>query len=126
MAPMVPFITEHVWQKLVRVAEPNSGLSVHLEDFPKSDKAVIDEKLSNSVRLSRRLVELGRAARAESKVKIRQPLSRALVAANGWQAMPKEIREHISDELNVLQIDDLSAAGGDLVDISIKANFKNL
>jgi isoleucyl-tRNA synthetase len=126
MAPMVPFITEHVWQKLVRVADPNSGLSVHLEDFPKSDQTAIDEKLSNSVRLSRRLVELGRAARAESKVKIRQPLSRALVAANGWQAMPKEIQAHISDELNVLQIDDLSAAGGDLVDISIKANFKNL
>jgi isoleucyl-tRNA synthetase len=40
--------------------------------------------------------------------------------------MPPEIREHISDELNVLNIDDLSAAGGDLVDISIKANFKSL
>ena len=126
MAPMVPFITEHVWQKLVRVAESDSGISVHLEDFPHSDSSAIDSKLANSVRLSRRLVELGRAARAESKVKIRQPLSRALVAASGWQTMPTEIREHISDELNVLAIEDLSAAGGDLVDISIKANFKSL
>jgi isoleucyl-tRNA synthetase len=126
MAPMVPFITEHVWQKLVRVAEPSVGLSVHLEDFPVADKSAIDSKLADSVRLSRRLVELGRAARAESKVKIRQPLSRALIAANGLSAMPSEIREHISDELNVLNIDDLSAAGGDLVDISIKANFKSL
>jgi isoleucyl-tRNA synthetase len=126
MAPMVPFITEHVWQKLVRVAEPSVGLSVHLEDFPVADKSAIDSKLADSVRLSRRLVELGRAARAESKVKIRQPLSRALIAANGLSAMPPEIREHISDELNVLNIDDLSAAGGDLVDISIKANFKSL
>lgn len=126
MAPMVPFITEHVWQKLVRVAESEAGLSVHLEDFPTSDASQIDSKLANSVRLSRRLVELGRAARAESKIKIRQPLSRALIAATGLSVMPAEIREHISDELNVLEIDDLSSAGGDLVDISIKANFKSL
>ena len=126
MAPMVPFITEHVWQKLIRIAEPESGISVHLENYPVADQSLIDRKLAESVRLSRRLVELGRAARAESKIKIRQPLSRALVAANGLAAMPIEIRTHISDELNVLNIDDLGAAGGDLVDISIKANFKSL
>lgn len=126
MAPMVPFITEHVWQKLIRVAEPSSSVSVHLENFPNFNQDAVDAKLSNSVRLSRRLVELGRAARAESKIKIRQPLSRALVAANGWKEMPEEIRGHISDELNVTLIEDLSAADGDLVDISIKANFKNL
>jgi isoleucyl-tRNA synthetase len=126
MAPMVPFISEHVWQELVRVAEPNSGLSVHLENFPVSNSALIDAKLSNSVRLSRRLVELGRAARAESKVKIRQPLSRALVAASGLANMSDEIKSHISDELNVLQVDDLSKTEGDLVDITVKANFKSL
>ena len=126
MAPMVPFITEHVWQSLIRVAQPESGISVHLENFPVSDTSKIDTKLSNSVRLSRRLVELGRAARAESKIKIRQPLSRALVAATGLEKMPDEIRAHISDELNVLLVEDLSNAGGDLVDISIKANFKSL
>ena len=126
MAPMVPFITEHVWQKLIRTAEPQSNLSVHLENFPIADISLIDKELSSSVRLSRRLVELGRAARAESKIKIRQPLSRALVAANGWQKMPLEIRTHISDELNVLEIEELSSTSGDLVDISIKANFKSL
>ena len=82
--------------------------------------------MSESVRLSRRLVELGRAARAESKVKIRQPLSRALVAAPGWQSMNPEIQEHISDELNVSKIEDISVAGADLVNISVKANFKSL
>ena len=126
MAPMVPFITEHVWQVLIRVAEPNQKESIHLEDFPNSDLSKIDSKLSESVRLSRRLVELGRAARAESKVKIRQPLSRALVAAPGWQSMNPEIQEHISDELNVLKIEDISVAGADLVNISVKANFKSL
>ncbi|MEI6038431.1 MAG: DUF5915 domain-containing protein, partial [Actinomycetes bacterium] len=126
MAPMVPFITEHVWQELVRVAEPTECESVHLAHFPQSEPARIDEELSSSVALSRRLVELGRAARAESKIKIRQPLGRALVSAQGWEKMDSEIRTHIAEELNVLKMDELSSAGADLVDISIKANFRSI
>jgi isoleucyl-tRNA synthetase len=126
MAPMVPFITEHVWQEMIRNLEPNETESVHLANFPISDSSKIDEKLSKSVRLSRRLVELGRAARAESKVKIRQPLARALVAANGWDEMDQEIRAHISDELNVQSLDEIASAGADLVSISVKANFRTI
>jgi isoleucyl-tRNA synthetase len=126
LAPMVPFISEHVWQELVKVAEDTEGESVHLANFPVSNKGLIDDQLSTSVALSRRLVELGRAARAESKVKIRQPLARALIAASGWQKMPPQIQADIADELNILQIADISAAGADLVDISIKANFKSI
>ena len=126
MAPMVPFITEHVWQEMIRNLEPNESESVHLANFPISEPSQIDEKLSKSVRLSRRLVELGRAARAESKVKIRQPLARALVAANGWDEMDQEIRAHISDELNVQNLDEIASAGADLVSISVKANFRTI
>ena len=126
LAPMVPFIAEHVWQDLVKIAESEQSESVHLANFPIADSKLIDESLSNSVALSRRLVELGRAARAESKVKIRQPLARALIAATGWEKMPAEIQADIADELNILKIADISAAGADLVDISIKANFKSL
>lgn len=126
MAPMVPFITEHVWQEMVRNLEPEESESVHLTNFPISDPSRIDERLSKSVRLSRRLVELGRAARAESKVKIRQPLARALVAANGWADMDLEIRSHISDELNVQSLDEIASAGADLVSISVKANFRTI
>jgi isoleucyl-tRNA synthetase len=126
MAPMVPFITEHVWQQLIRKVDPNSSLSVHLSDFPVADPTLIDSKLSSDVALTRRLVELGRAARAQSQVKIRQPLSRALIAASGWKSLSTELRDQISDELNVEQLDDLSAAGSDLVDVSIKANFRSL
>ncbi len=126
LAPMVPFIAEHVWQELVKVAQNEQSESVHLANFPISDSKLIDEALSASVALSRRLVELGRAARAESKVKIRQPLARALIAAAGWEKMPAEIQSDIADELNILKIADISAAGADLVDISIKANFKSL
>ena len=126
LSPMIPFISEHVWQELVRVAEPGAPESVHLTDFPVTNTELVDLKLSRSVQLSRRLVELGRAARAESKIKIRQPLGRALVAAAGFSAMDDEIRAHISEELNVLHLDDLANADGDLVDVSIKANFRTI
>ncbi|MEY3168968.1 MAG: hypothetical protein RL421_211 [Actinomycetota bacterium] len=126
MAPMVPFITEHVWQKLIREVEPSEVLSVHLADFPAVDKSAIDLRLSKDVALTRRLVELGRAARAQSQVKIRQPLSRALIAASGWKSLSPELREQIADELNVEHLDDLASAGSELVDISIKANFRSL
>jgi isoleucyl-tRNA synthetase len=126
MAPMVPFISEHVWQVLIRKVEPTAPLSVHLADFPIADKSSIDEQLSSDVALARRLVELGRAARAQSQVKIRQPLSRALISASGWKKLDSELKEQISDELNVENLDDLASAGSDLVDISIKANFRSL
>jgi isoleucyl-tRNA synthetase len=125
MAPMVPFITEHVWQILIRKVNPNLALSVHLADFPISNDGAVDAKLSSDVALARRLVELGRAARAQSQVKIRQPLSRALIAASGWKNLAQELKDQISDELNVERLDDLSSAP-DLVDISLKANFRSL
>jgi isoleucyl-tRNA synthetase len=123
---MVPFISEHVWQSLIRVAEGEQIESVHLANFPVADKSSVDEKLSNAVALSRRLVELGRAARAESGLKIRQPLSRALVSATGWEQMSQEIKTHIAEELNILKVDGIQVAGTDLVDISVKANFRTL
>ncbi len=126
MAPMVPFITEHVWQVLIRKVNPSSQTSVHLADFPISNSSEVDLKLSSDVSLTRRLVELGRAARAQSQVKIRQPLSRALISASGWKNLSPELKDQISDELNVENLDDLSSAGSDLVDISIKANFRTL
>jgi len=126
MSPLVPFITEHVWQSLITVGESDVVESVHLSSFPESDATKIDEKLSSSVALSRRLVELGRAARAESKIKIRQPLARALIAANRWVDMDPEIREHIQDELNVAKLDLLSDESEGLVSISIKANFRSI
>ena len=126
MSPMVPFITEHVWQVLIRAGEAQASESVHLSNFPVSNPDLINHSLGEQVALSRRLVELGRAARAESKIKIRQPLGRALVSAPGFATMDQEIREQITDELNVLTLDDLSTQGEDLVNVSIKANFRNI
>ena len=126
LAPMVPFIAEHVWQSLIKVAEADQVESVHLADFPVANEKIIDENLSTSVALSRRLVELGRSARAESGVKIRQPLSRALVSAPGWAKISEEIKTHIAEELNILKLDGIHVAEADLVDVSVKANFRTL
>jgi isoleucyl-tRNA synthetase len=126
MSPMVPFITEHVWQNLILAGEPSAPESVHLSSFPQGDSSRVDQALSSSVALSRRLVELGRAARAESKIKIRQPLARALVAASGWAEMNPELREHIQDELNVARLDLLGEESDELVNVSIKANFRTI
>ena len=126
LAPMVPFISEHVWQELVRPVDSGVATSVHLTNFPVANPADIDTKLSAQVALTRRIVELGRAARAESGIKIRQPLQRALIAASGWAALPTDMREQIADELNVADLADIADADGDLVDISIKANFRTL
>ena len=126
MSPMVPFITEHVWQELIKPVESDAATSIHLTTWPEIDEALIDEKLRDQVALTRRIVELGRAARAESSVKIRQPLGRALIAASGWSNLPADMRDQIADELNVQELEDIANASGDLVSVSIKANFRAL
>ena len=126
LAPLVPFITEQVWQELVRTTDPSAQTSVHLANWPIAQSSAIDVNLGSQVALTRRIVELGRATRAESGIKIRQPLGRALIAASGWSTLPEQMREQIADELNVQTLEDIASADGDLVDISVKANFKSL
>jgi isoleucyl-tRNA synthetase len=126
LAPMIPFIAEQSWQELIRVANPSAAISVHMTDFPVADQSLINSDLNKQVAMTRRVVELGRSARAESGVKIRQPLQRALISASGWSTLPVEMKEQISDELNVIDLADIADADGDLVDVSIKANFKSL
>jgi isoleucyl-tRNA synthetase len=126
LSPMVPFITEHVWQEVVKPADASAADSVHLTDFPIADRAQINTELNAQVAMTRRVVELGRAARAESAIKIRQPLQRALISAPGWVKLPSDMREQIADELNVIDLADIADADGDLVNISVKANFKSL
>ena len=126
MAPLTPFITERVWQDMVVPVTPDAPESVHLADWPKADLPSIDPTLSQQMTLVRRLVELGRATRAESGVKTRQPLSRALIAATGFEALSAELRGQITEELNVSSLATLSEVGGSLVDTTAKANFRAL
>ncbi|HEY5421588.1 MAG TPA: DUF5915 domain-containing protein, partial [Marmoricola sp.] len=126
MAPMAPFITERVWQDLFAATSSEVDESVHLASWPRIGGELVDEELSAGVRVARRLVELGRAARAEAKVRTRQPLSRALVGTTAYQALDEALRREVAEELNIGTLEALSAAGADLVDHSAKGNFRAL
>jgi isoleucyl-tRNA synthetase len=123
MAPVVPFVTERIWQDVVRPWGPDLPESVHLAAWPKVDGAFVDDELARQVALVRRVVELGRSARAGSKVRNRQPLGRALVGAPGWRELTDELRGQVADELNVHGFEELA---GDLVERSAKGNFRAL
>ncbi|MEZ0071841.1 isoleucine--tRNA ligase [Planotetraspora sp. GP83] len=123
MAPLVPFLTDYVWDVLRGAGAPPS---VHLATWPEVNGALLDSVLSERMALVRRLVELGRSARASSSVKTRQPLGRALIGAPGWATLPGELRELIADELNVQRLEDMSGFSADLVTFTVKPNFRAL
>ncbi len=124
MAPLVPFVTERVWQDLVRPVRSSAPVSVHLADWPSA--GAVDDELSAQVTVARRVVELGRAARAEAKVRTRQPLALALVGAPGWSSLPEDLRQEVAEELNVLRLQGLVEAGEELVEYAVKPNFRTL
>jgi isoleucyl-tRNA synthetase len=123
MAPFTPFITERVWHDLFTADDSDS---VHLQSWPTAEPTLISDQLEAHMDTVRRVVELGRAARAESGVKTRQPLGRALVAAPDWATMEPALHEQVAAELNVLEVTSLDGVDTDLVDISVKANFREL
>jgi isoleucyl-tRNA synthetase len=123
MAPITPFVTERVWQDLVVAVDPEAPASVHLAEFPKADPALLDPALGEHMAVVRRLVELGRSARVESGMKVRQPLARALAAANGFADLPDELLAEIAAELNVGTV---GPVAGSFVDTTAKANFRAL
>jgi isoleucyl-tRNA synthetase len=125
MAPLTPFVTEKVWQDLFVATGTDIPQSVHLTAWPVADESLIETGLQQSMALTRRLVELGRSARAEAKVKIRQPLSRALISSASYDQLTDELRAEITAELNIGQVGTFAGAG-DLVDYSAKGNFRNL
>jgi isoleucyl-tRNA synthetase len=138
MAPLVPFVTERVWGDLFASTSDELPESVHLAAWPRIDGSLVRDDLAEQMKLVRRLVELGRATRATSGVKTRQPLARALVAAPGWSELPDELRAQVADELNVLDVQSLARADGSdeaepaggvgqaPVDVLVKANFRAL
>src|SRR5258706_6963709 len=123
MAPVVPFLTDHVWGILRSGEDPGS---VHLATWPEPGQGLVDRELAAQMGLVRRLVELGRAARAAASLGIRQPLPRALVGAPGFADLPGELRDQVASELNVRTLEPLGDVTGDLVDYVVKPNFRAL
>lgn len=125
MAPLVPFITERVWQDLFVASDPSAPTSVHLADWPVADSSLVDEELERHMQVTKRLVELGRAARAEAKVKTRQPLARMLVPSQAHAQLDEALVAEIAAELNIETVESFASAG-DVVDYSAKGNFRAL
>jgi isoleucyl-tRNA synthetase len=121
LAPFVPFITERVWQLVVRPGDASAPDSVHLATWPLPDPGLVDPVLSGQVATARALTEAGRAARKAHGLRVRQPLGRALVGA----VLPRELLDDIADELNVKVLQPLDADSG-VVDVQVKPNFREL
>jgi isoleucyl-tRNA synthetase len=102
LAPIIPFITEAMYQNLVRSVFPQSYESVHHTHWPESDNAVFDQKLVYQMDVARRISSLGLSARNNANLKVRQPLAKVLVhVREGSAELPAELVEIVADELNV-------------------------
>jgi isoleucyl-tRNA synthetase len=103
LAPFTPFLAEEIYQNLVVSVYPQAPDSVHLADFPVADKSKIDQRLSDDIRLAIKVSSLGRAARSQAGIKVRQPLARVIVslASNKEQESLERLKPQILEELNV-------------------------
>jgi isoleucyl-tRNA synthetase len=126
LAPYVPFTAERLWQDLVVPVDPDAPDSVHLAGWPAVDPAAADPALSAAMAEVRRLVGLGRQARTEARLKVRQPLARALIT------VPDRLREGVAGlldlvaaELNVKQVGFAEGEAG-LVAFRLTPNFRKL
>lgn len=116
IAPVVPFISEEIYTALTNQE------SVHLAKFPKCDDKLIDEKIEEKMDLVRDLISLGRNVREEAKIKVRQPISEAILDGKNKNIIG-DLTELIKEELNVKEIkfaDDLSI----YMNYEVKPNFK--
>ncbi|MBI4898094.1 MAG: isoleucine--tRNA ligase [Actinobacteria bacterium] len=131
LAPFTPFIADEIYCALTPAAqaEPSADQpadSVHLTDFPTADPAKRDQRLETTMSTARGAVELGRAARAQAKVKLRQPLAEAVVvAADDERSAIGRFESLICDELNVKSIRYVTDAD-ELARVELRANFKAL
>jgi isoleucyl-tRNA synthetase len=141
LAPFIPFLADEIHRNLATgtsmtetsgaVAEAAAAgygpvASVHLRDFPAVDDRLADPGLEQSMEAVRLTVELGRAARAQAKAKVRQPLRRAVIVANEAERAAIEARaDLVTSELNVKELDFVTDES-ELVSYSAKPNYRAL
>ena len=101
-APMIPFMTEEIYQNLVRSVDQDAPESIHLCDFPAVEEAFIDRKLEESMEEVLDAVVMGRACRNEANIKNRQPVSKMYVKADF--TLSDFYKDIIADELNVKEV----------------------
>ncbi len=129
LAPFTPFLADEIHRNLAGGAAGETAElpdSVHLRDFPVVDPALADPELEAAMEAVRLTVELGRAARAQAKAKMRQPLRRAVIVANDAERAAIEARSDlVSAELNVKELDFVSDEA-ELASYTVKPNYRSL
>ena len=127
LAPIVPFIAEKFYQRLVRDVDSSAPESVHLCDYPQFNAKLHDEALTREMDGAMRVVSNALSIRESRRLRVRQPLSEMVVVpADDAQANAlKRFEDHILDELNIKKLT-VNADAGDLVAFEIKPNFKTL
>jgi len=122
LAPMCPFVSDTMWRHLTGAAVDGDA-SVHLADWPVAEAALVDADLEAQMALARRLTSLGRAARGEASVKVRQPLKRALIFLPAGS--PEILRDIVADELNVDEVDTAEELS-EVIQFEVVPNFRTL
>ncbi len=102
-APMIPFMTEEIYQNLVRSVDKDAPVSIHLCAYPEADKSRIDLEMEASMEEVLLAVTLGRAARNEASIKNRQPLANIYIS--GEKEIPALYCDIIRDELNIKHLE---------------------
>jgi isoleucyl-tRNA synthetase len=121
LAPFTPFVADEIYSNL-----DGDEPSVHLCDFPEPDESVIDKQLDFDMAVARRTVELGRAARSQARVKVRQPLREAVIVADERERSAiARLEDLVLDELNVKEVSYVSEAE-ELADYEVKPNYRTL
>jgi len=110
LAPFTPFIADEIYQNLVCSVFTEAPDSVHLADFPVADKTKIDKQLAADTRLVIKVSSLGRAARSQAGIKVRQPLAKIVASVTGSkeQASLERLKPQILEELNIKDLNTAS------------------
>jgi isoleucyl-tRNA synthetase len=127
IAPFTPFLAEALWQNLAGIFGDRAAASVHVCDYPSGDRAAVDEKLSEQMKLLREIASLGLSARMANKLKVRQPLTKVEVILSDatHQKWLEEHDELLRDELNVKKVDYTKDAQK-YITYQVQPNFKRL
>ncbi len=127
LAPFIPFTTEEMYQNLVRSVDESAPASVHHTLYPAADKADLDQRLLNKMRLAITTASLGRSARGAADIKLRQPLAKARINVATQQERRDllELADVLQEEINVKEIEVVSEVG-ELVNYKLMPNNRVL
>lgn len=125
LAPFVPFISEEIYQNLVKNLDKSAPESVHFCSYPQADEKMIDKTLNEGMDKVLEIVLLGRACRSASNVKNRQPLAKVIVCTSKKLKLEDELVELIEDELNVENLEILHNAD-EYVSYEIKPQLRTV